>query len=771
MIDMEVKILNLLPEAGGINLLARGEVPNEKSGKPAQAAGDAKMTPSPFQTLLGLLVAEPVAQDRLPGGSPLMNQGGESQEVRETWPQAPSPGGTTAAEAPKPPGMPVAAEGDRGEPSSLWKNNGGEGKAAFREFAGLPLPVPLVVDQVRADQVGRDDPHKPVTPSHPVLSDRPAPPGFFSPEASVLPFQAAAVVDQVKAELAGKDVSPKNLKAGVAGPDVPPVTVKTSPAEKNVLPEMPVKAGLVDQAVPLGREVPPPAETLGNRVGERTLPPGSYHDARTGGESLPDHSPEAALRLTREAWAAGPEVAAKKADIPFPANLTREVAQAAGEGIVITPAKSGGLPPARPEILTLPEKPVSPSFLVLPDKPASPGFSPREAFVLPFQAAAVIDPVRADLVGKDVAPEMPIKAGLVVKTLPAGHEVAVNRTELPLTSGPAREVPQAAGEGLVIPVKSGGLPPARPEILTLPDKPVSPSFLVLPDKPASPGFVFREASVLPFQAAAVVDQVRADLVGKNIPPEMPAQAGLVVKAVPLGHEVAAKKADIPFPANLAREVPQAAGEGQVIPVKSGGLPPARPEILTLPDKPVSPSFLVLPDKSALPGFSNILSAAGAATRIYPDESKAALEILRPLVASKLFEASTQALSSTPQQVKILLNPPELGQMLVKLLVKNARAKVEVLVESTEVRQLVIASADALRNNLQTQGITVEQVNVIVREDFLRAGYGQGQAGAGQDFSPGNQAARTGEEKTPLADQLAGMPESAAGLPGTISIYV
>ncbi|MDZ4163670.1 MAG: flagellar hook-length control protein FliK, partial [Smithellaceae bacterium] len=99
-----------------------------------------------------------------------------------------------------------------------------------------------------------------------------------------------------------------------------------------------------------------------------------------------------------------------------------------------------------------------------------------------------------------------------------------------------------------------------------------------------------------------------------------------------------------------------------------------------------------------------------------------------VIAPQLMDGVARIYNTHPNRVKITLNPPELGQLDISVLVKSNKVTLSIVVDSDEVRQVLIANNNFLKNSLQTQGMTVDNMNISLKDGSFRQDLGQGQGG-------------------------------------------
>ena len=119
------------------------------------------------------------------------------------------------------------------------------------------------------------------------------------------------------------------------------------------------------------------------------------------------------------------------------------------------------------------------------------------------------------------------------------------------------------------------------------------------------------------------------------------------------------------------------------------------------------------------------------------------------VVSQVLEGATQILRSGSGRVVMSLQPPQLGALDLDVVVQDNRVKMVMLADNQEVKQLLQAGMDDLRNALQDKGFEIDRLDVLVQNrpdqggsDFWKeAGFARGDASkaerqkTGQDEGP------------------------------------
>ena len=129
------------------------------------------------------------------------------------------------------------------------------------------------------------------------------------------------------------------------------------------------------------------------------------------------------------------------------------------------------------------------------------------------------------------------------------------------------------------------------------------------------------------------------------------------------------------------------------------------------------------------------------------------------VVSQVLEGATQILRNGSERMVMTLQPPRLGTLDLDVVVENNTVKMVMLADNQEVKQMLQAGMDDLRNALQERGFQVDRLEVLVqnRSDEAGSNFWQ-EAGFAGDGSP-----KRGERKQPPeAVQAAGaMPARSA----------
>ncbi len=95
------------------------------------------------------------------------------------------------------------------------------------------------------------------------------------------------------------------------------------------------------------------------------------------------------------------------------------------------------------------------------------------------------------------------------------------------------------------------------------------------------------------------------------------------------------------------------------------------------------------------------------------------------VVSQVLEGATQILRSGSGRVVMSLQPPQLGTLDLDVVVQDNRVKMVLMADNQEVKQMLQAGMDDLRNALQDKGFQIDSMEVLVQN--------RPDGRAGQDF--------------------------------------
>lgn len=95
------------------------------------------------------------------------------------------------------------------------------------------------------------------------------------------------------------------------------------------------------------------------------------------------------------------------------------------------------------------------------------------------------------------------------------------------------------------------------------------------------------------------------------------------------------------------------------------------------------------------------------------------------VVSQVLEGATQILRSGSGRVVLSLQPPQLGTLDLDVVVQDNRVKMVLMADNQEVKQMLQAGLDDLRNALQDKGFQIDRMEVLVQN--------RPDGGAGPDF--------------------------------------
>lgn len=144
----------------------------------------------------------------------------------------------------------------------------------------------------------------------------------------------------------------------------------------------------------------------------------------------------------------------------------------------------------------------------------------------------------------------------------------------------------------------------------------------------------------------------------------------------------------------------------------------------------------------------------------------ALSAARPqAVMGQVLDGAAQLLRDGSGRMVLTLQPPRLGTLDLDVVVQDNRVKMVMLADNQEVKQLLQAGMDDLRNALQDKGFEIDRLEVLVqnRPDQDGAGFWQ-EAG----FARGENERKTEQEKGPV-DQGIPVRQSRAGDSG-LSVF-
>jgi flagellar hook-length control protein FliK len=131
------------------------------------------------------------------------------------------------------------------------------------------------------------------------------------------------------------------------------------------------------------------------------------------------------------------------------------------------------------------------------------------------------------------------------------------------------------------------------------------------------------------------------------------------------------------------------------------------------------------------------------------------------VVSQVLEGATQILRSGSGRLVVSLQPPQLGTLDLDVAVQDNRVKMVMLADNQEVKQMLQAGMDDLRNALQDKGFEIDRMEVLVqnRPDGAGPDFWQ-EAGFAREESAGRGRHRHEQESERAAHSPAVRPARA-----------
>jgi flagellar hook-length control protein FliK len=119
--------------------------------------------------------------------------------------------------------------------------------------------------------------------------------------------------------------------------------------------------------------------------------------------------------------------------------------------------------------------------------------------------------------------------------------------------------------------------------------------------------------------------------------------------------------------------------------------------------------------------------------------------------SQVLDGAAQFLRDGSGRVTMTLQPPRLGTLDLDVVVQDNRVRMVMLADNQEVKQMLQAGMDDLRNALQDKGFQIDRLEVLVqnRPDDAGSNFWQ-QAGFGRDDSAGREERKSEQESAHAA---------------------
>lgn len=140
-----------------------------------------------------------------------------------------------------------------------------------------------------------------------------------------------------------------------------------------------------------------------------------------------------------------------------------------------------------------------------------------------------------------------------------------------------------------------------------------------------------------------------------------------------------------------------------------------------------------------------IAVAGERSAFAVGKAAGGLTAAKPqAVMSQVLEGAAQILRDGSGRVVLSLQPPRLGTLDLDVVVQDNRVKMVMLADNQEVKQLLQAGMDDLRNALQDKGFEIDRLEVLVQNrpdeggsDFWRdAGFAREDSRTAQNRKPG-----------------------------------
>jgi flagellar hook-length control protein FliK len=146
-------------------------------------------------------------------------------------------------------------------------------------------------------------------------------------------------------------------------------------------------------------------------------------------------------------------------------------------------------------------------------------------------------------------------------------------------------------------------------------------------------------------------------------------------------------------------------------------------------------------------------SAGAGTiSLLPGRGIDTAAAARPqAVMSQVLDGAAQFLRDGSGRVTMTLQPPRLGTLDLDVVVQDNRVRMVMLADNQEVKQMLQAGMDDLRNALQDKGFQIDRLEVLVqnRPDDAGSNFWQ-QAGFGREDSAGREERKSEQESAHAA---------------------
>jgi len=170
-------------------------------------------------------------------------------------------------------------------------------------------------------------------------------------------------------------------------------------------------------------------------------------------------------------------------------------------------------------------------------------------------------------------------------------------------------------------------------------------------------------------------------------------------------------------------------------------------------------------------FTEAVNAASAADGRLAQAGRAAAAkgTLPAYVVRQVSEQIAQMAKSSQNQLRLALKPPELGELTIKLSLREGVLKATLVAESSSAKQTLEAGLNELKQQLAQQGLKAERLEVVLSPDAERREARSGEQGAGGQGGNGSDGGGSGGSQSE-EDEISVSAPGLASPSGRVNVF-
>ncbi|KMY68955.1 hypothetical protein AAU61_05185 [Desulfocarbo indianensis] len=170
-------------------------------------------------------------------------------------------------------------------------------------------------------------------------------------------------------------------------------------------------------------------------------------------------------------------------------------------------------------------------------------------------------------------------------------------------------------------------------------------------------------------------------------------------------------------------------------------------------------------------FTETLNASSAADGRLAQAGKAAAaqRTLPTYVVRQVSEQIAQMAKSSQNQLRLALKPQELGELTIKLSIKEGALKATLVAESSSAKQTLEAGINELKQQLAQQGLKVERLEVVMSPDAERREAKSGEQDSSGQGGDGSESGGSGGSQSEDEEISVSAP-GLASLSGRVNVF-